>query len=351
MLLFSHMQAETDAKKGRFLWEVCGHGKITDYLKLSILSNHVSHAYVFAGAANLGKRATAIKFIKSLYCQGKGEYVPCGECPSCRQIESQAHPDVYCLRRLIDEKSGKLKREISVDQVRDLKAKLSQSTLLRSWKIAIIEEAEALNNNSANSLLKVLEEPTPKTVIILITSDISRLPKTVISRSLVLNFLPVNRGDIRDYLLSREIPPEKAEKISRLALGRPGAAVSLSESPEMLGETQKNFDDFYKLINSGLAARLKSLDSLISWEKDESLNIKKLLRLLDDWQAAVRDLLLVLNSNEAGLANIKSAQAAALQPIGAARILNADRLLSEAKKMFESNISSKNALENILINL
>jgi len=346
------MKAETEAKKSKFLWQVCGHEKITDYLKSSILSNTVSHAYVFAGAGNLGKETTAAKFIKSLYCQGKGEYIPCNECPACRQIESKVHPDVYYLRRLEDDKSGKLKRNISIEQVIELKNKLSQTTLLRGWKIAIIEEAEALNNSSANSLLKVLEEPTAKTVIILITSDISRLPKTILSRSLVLNFLPVNREEIKTYLMSRDIGEDRADKLSRLALGRPGVAINLAEDPEILSGTLKNFDDFYEVFNSDLSLRLKNMDTLIEWEKDESLNIKKLLKMLDNWQAAIRDLILFSNHNEAGLANLKIVKAAAnFKPMGWDRILNADLLIAEAKKMFDSNISSKNILENILINL
>jgi len=352
MLLFSHMKAETEAEKSRFLWQVCGHEKITDYLKSSVLNGQVSHAYVFAGAAGLGKETAAFKFIKTLFCQGKGEYVPCGECPACRQIESRVHPDIYYLRRLTDDKSGKLKRNISIDQVIELKGKLSQTTLLRGWKIAVIEEAEALNNSSANSLLKVLEEPTPKTAIILITSDISRLPKTILSRSLILNFLPVNRSDIKDYLLSREVPEDKAEKISRLALGRPGTAVSLAEDSEALGGMQKHFDDFYKVFSSDLSYRLKNIDALISWEKDESLNIKKLSKMLDDWQAALRDLILLSNHNEAGLANVRAARSAGdLKQLTWPRILNADLLIAEAKKMFDFNVSSKNVLENILINL
>jgi len=346
------MTAEADAKTARFLWEICGHGKITDYLKASISGNQVSHAYVFAGGRGLGKGTTAAKFIKTMFCQGQGEYRPCNECPACRQVESRIHPDIYYVNRLIDEKSGKLKREISVDQIRDLKAKLMQSTLLRSWKIAVIDEAEALNDNSANSLLKVLEEPTAKTVMILITSNIARLPKTIISRSLVLNFLPVKRGEIKEYLLSRELSEEKADRISRLALGRPDVAMALAENPEALSEMQKHFDDFIAILRSDMAARSAMLESLIDWEKDESLNIKKLIALLDDWQAALRDLVLALNGNETNLASLKSARETNnLKQLTWDRLINADLLIVKAKKMFDFNISSKNILENVLINL
>jgi len=346
------MESSATGKTSRFLWEVCGHGRITDYLKSSIVNNQVSHAYIFAGSSGLGKETTVAKFIKTLFCSGRGEYLPCNECPACRQINSKIHPDVYYLRRLIDEKTGKLKRDISVEQVRELKARLSQSTLLRGWKIAIIEEAEALNGNSANSLLKVLEEPTAKTAIILITSDISRLPKTVLSRSLALNFLPVRKEEIKEFLLSRGIGEEKAGRISRLALGRPGTAITLAENPEALAETQKRFDGFISLFRSDLSARLSSIEAVISWEKDESLNLKKLNGLLTDWQAALRDLILARLGNQADLADLRALkEIAGLERLSWGRILRADYFLAEAKKMFDANISSRNILENLIINL
>ena len=126
----------------------------------------------------------------------------------------------------------------------------------------------------------------------------------------------------------------------------------MTEDSEVLGEMQKNFDDFHNVFNCGLSDRLKNIETVISWEKDESINIKKLHRLLDNWQAALRDLVLLLNHNEAGLANIKSVKAAEdSKVIGFGRILKANALMSEAKKMFDFNVSSKNILENILINL
>ena len=123
--------------------------------------------------------------------------------------------------------------------------------------MALIDEAETLNRHAANSLLKVLEEPTPQTVIILIASDLSRLPKTIMSRSLVLNFLPVVRSDIKNFLLSRELSEDKADKISRLALGRPGIAVNLAEDDNELSVSQNNIEAYFSLWQNNLIARLK----------------------------------------------------------------------------------------------
>jgi DNA polymerase III delta' subunit len=336
---------------GKFLWEVCGHEKIVGYLKSSILSSKISHAYIFGGQKHLGKNTVAERFIKTLYCQKQDSYRPCGECSACRQVESGSHPDVYRLKKIINDKTGKWRQEIIIDQIRDLKYRLSQGTLLKSWKVALIDEAETLNENAANSLLKVLEEPTAQTVIILIASDVSRLPKTVLSRCQVLNFLAVSKGSIKDFLLSREISSDRAEKISRLALGRPGIAINLTESGEYLDETKKQSEVFFRLLMSNLSVRLKELETLLDFEKDEALNSLKLARLLENWQLALRDVILLKNYNEANLASIRTnKETGELRQITWNDILKLDSLINEAKNLMASNISSKNILENLIIN-
>lgn len=343
------MVASNSEEKGKLLWEVCGHGKIVDYLKSSIINNNLSHAYIFAGQDHLGKAVVAEKFIRTLYCRGQGEYKPCGECSACQQINSRVHPDVFWVRRLIDEKTGKLKRDLIINQARELKARLSQSTLLSSWKVAIIEEAELLNINSANSLLKLLEEPSSKTIIILLVSDLGLIPKTVVSRCQTLNFLPVPEEEIKQFLLSRQISEDRAEKIARLSLGKPGTAVELAEDVEKLATIIDDAKKFFSIISSNQAERLQALDSLIDWEKDESLNIMKLQIFLDHWLLALRDCLLADNGNSSlavlGTGNLD------LIKIPTSKIDKNWQLISEAKANLDYNISSKNILENLIINL
>jgi len=346
------MKSDSPGGQSQFLWEVCGHEKVVSYLKSSILNRKISHAYIFAGPEHLGKHTVALKFIKTLYCQGQGDYRPCGDCPACRQVESGTHPDIYRLKKIINEKTGKWRQEIIIDQIRELKIQLSQGTLLKSWKVAIIDEAETLNENAANSLLKVLEEPTPQTVIILIASDISRLPQTILSRSLILNFLPVPREDISDCLLSRGLSQDKAERITRLSLGRPGAAINLAEDNELFLETKKQSADFIKLLTENLAGRLKNLANIIDWEKDEALNIIKLNQLLNNWQMALRDILLVKNFNEANLAELKpDKELKNLRQLSWLMLIKADWFISQARQAPDYNFTSKNILENLVINL
>lgn len=342
------MIGDGQAEKNKFLWEVCGHEKIVSYLKSCIVSDRVNHAYIFAGPSGLGKATVADRFIKTLYCQGQGEYKPCGQCSACRQVEAHTHPDVYRIGKVINDKTGKLYREIVIDQMRDLKMKLSQGTLLSSWKIAIIEDADYLNINAANSLLKVLEEPTKKTVIILLVSDLSQMLKTIISRVQVLNFLPVSTEEIKDYLLSKEINPDKAQRIANLSLGKPRLAIKMIEEADYLNTITTDVNNFSEIFRLDLFARLKKLDGLLDWDKDESLNILRLNQLLDNWLIGIRDLLLLSTSNQRLTALAQNDKTASADYNKLLRLYD---LIEAAKKMLDKNIMSKNILENLIINI
>jgi DNA polymerase III subunit delta' len=346
VLRFKRMVTQKAEIESKFLWEICGHESLVGYLKSSIAKGNLSHAYIFAGVDGLGKRAVADKFIQSLYCQGQGEYKPCGECSACRQIRQQSHPDIFYVHRVINEKTGKLYREIVIDQIRDLKFKLSQGTLLSSWKVALIEEAELLNLASANSLLKVLEEPTKKTIIILLTNDLSAIIKTVTSRCQTLNFLPVSSAQVNEFLMAKfSLNEDKASKIAKLALGKPGLAVRLAEDKEYFDQTLRDVSGLYRLLKSSLAERFKALDELVSWEKDESLNILKLNSLLDNWQVGLREIVLGRQGAASGLL------ASELPDLPTGRCLKVYEMIREFKLKTEYNISSKNILENLIINI
>ncbi len=349
VLIFTHMTGENWEEKHKFLWEVCGHEKIVSYLKSAIATDRVNHAYIFAGPSGLGKATVADRFIKTLYCQGQGEYKPCGQCPACRQVEAHTHPDVYRVGRVINEKTGKFYREIVIDQMRDLKMKLSQGTLLSSWKIAIIEDADYLNVNAANSLLKVLEEPTRKTVIILLVSDLSQMLKTITSRVQVLNFLPVSHDEIKDYLLSQEISNDKAQRIANLSLGKPRLAIKMIEDNDYYNTVTTDIKSFGEIFELDMFSRLKKMDSLLDWDKDESINISRLNLLFDHWLMGLRDLIMLSTNNSRLMAIVAGERSLAAGT--ANRLLRVYDLISTARGLLDRNISSKNVLENLIINI
>lgn len=334
----------------KFLWDICGHEPIVDFLKSAIAKSNPSHAYIFAGQDGLGKYAVAEKFALSLFCSS-AEHRPCGECSGCRQALNKVHPDFFLVNRLIDEKTGKLKREIVIDQIRDLKHRLSQASLLNGYKVAIVRGADDLNINSANSLLKLLEEPTKRTVIILIVKDANNLPKTVASRCQVLQFLPVPTEKISIYLQEKGTSPERSGRLAHLSLGRPALAIDWLTNYEGADDFRKKLESFYSLAEKDLASRLKEFDKLVDFSNDESSNLLKVGELLDVWQVALRDLLLFNSSNERLLADQSRSARKIATTFNWGKIMQTHYQINACRKLLESGVSSKNALENLVIQI
>jgi len=153
---------------------ILGHQKQWQFLKKSLKHGRVSHAYLFYGQQQLGKKKLALKFAKLLNCEADFDDRPCNDCKACEEIERRQHPDLS----IIEPDKG----EIKIDQVRDLTDRLSKKPYQGPYKIAIIDEAHLLNHEAESALLKTVEEPKGKTVLILITSQKDSLVSTLISR-------------------------------------------------------------------------------------------------------------------------------------------------------------------------
>ncbi|MFA5047504.1 MAG: DNA polymerase III subunit delta' [Patescibacteria group bacterium] len=334
-------------------WDICGHEKIVSFLSTGLKNNHLGHAYIFWGVSSLGKLAVADKFIKSLFCDGDDGHKAGDNCFSCRQIENGLHPDVYRVARANDEKTGKLKRDLIIDQMRDLKSKLQQGTLLNGYKVAVISEAHLINNKAANSLLKLLEEPTPKTIVILLADNIEDIPATIISRCQVIKFLPVPSETIDNYLIEKGYNQDIAKVASRLAVGRPGLAINWSHQDQSLADYQQKTELFLRLMSADLTQRLSLVDELISWDKDESININRVKELLDCWSLAIRDCLLVGRGNDYLTSNFDLLDK--IRPLSAnSSFSRLKKIISQMKQLkifLDDNLSSRNLLENLIINL
>jgi len=330
-------------------WNICGHEKVVNFLQGSIKNDRVSNAYIFTGLGSLGKTTVAEKFAISLLCRDVPSSGSCGVCSECNQFKNRVHPDVYWLNRKNDEKTGKLKRNITIEQVRELRGKLQQATLLGGYKIAIINGAESLNANGSNALLKILEEPSKNTVIIMIVKDVHALLPTIISRCQVLNFLPVASKGIEGFLDTGD----NNHLISKLAHGRPGLAISFKNSPELLSQYQARIQQFLQLASVGISGRLDLVGELIDWSTDESLNIKRLYELFEDWQLVVRDLILTQSDNKPFVSSIGASDS--LEKISSkisfTRLKNFLLGIKDAKVMLRGNVGSKMLIENLIINL
>lgn len=263
-----------------FNWGIIGHKNILDYLENCVTKQRIANAYLFYGPSNIGKRKAARQFIKSIYCSN-GEKTPCGECLSCRQVENEIYPDVFSVKKKEN------KKNISIEQIRDMRSSLFKGSFLNSYKIGFIEEAELLNDNGWNSLLKILEEPPQKTIIILIASQISNIPDTILSRCQKLKFSFVPENIIYDYLREKGLSREYSREIARISNGKTGIAKERAGNPAWINEHNDKIKEYLALFDKNKSIKYKN-DLIQKLIKNKSGD-----QIFDDLIIITRDLALL----------------------------------------------------------
>lgn len=258
---------------------ILGHERILDFLNRAIASHRLAQAYVFVGPEKVGKTAVASWLVGKLLDVGK-----------CKDIEDITHADFFVLSRLTDEKTGKRKAQIGVEQIRELNEKLAMTSFMGGRKVAFIEEADRMNAEAANALLKTLEEPASQTTLILRASSVDQLLPTIVSRCQVLRFSLVPRKTIEAGLRARGISVSEAEELAALAGGRPGHTFRLLKDSQERAQEEAATSRLCELVEQPLSHRLAAAGSLLPKEdvnRAESLKI-----LLDRFEWTLRDLLL-----------------------------------------------------------
>ena len=186
---------------------IIGHEKVKTKLEKVIKSNSVSHAYLFSGKDGIGKKTLAIEFAKSVMCNESTNFYYCGNCESCLTFESGNDFKII----------SPTKNVIKVDEIRDFCGELFLKPTKTSHKVFIIDDAECMNEQAQNALLKVLEEPPLYATIILITSNKEKLLNTIKSRVVDVQFDFLSNEEIKKILDSRNI--EYAEDAIKYANG------------------------------------------------------------------------------------------------------------------------------------
>jgi DNA polymerase III subunit delta' len=185
--------------------EIRGHDVIADRFRRALVRGRLASTFLFVGPAGIGKRTFARKLAQGLLCERvpAERLAPCGECPSCRQVWAGSHPDVMVVEKPTDRSFIPIELLIGDGEHR-MRAGLCYDIALKPYsgrrKVAIIDDADYLNKEGANCLLKTLEEPPPKSLLILIgTSEQRQLP-TIRSRCQVVRFSPLAERDVAELL-------------------------------------------------------------------------------------------------------------------------------------------------------
>ncbi|HCJ09490.1 MAG: DNA polymerase III subunit [Lachnospiraceae bacterium] len=319
--------------------DIIGHEDIVKHFKSSIELGKVSHAYILNGEKGSGKKTLAAVVAKSLQCEA-GEPDPCGTCKSCLQAESGNQPDIIWVNH---EKPN----VISVDEIRSqILNDISLKPYSSRYKIYIVPDAQLMNQQAQNAILKTLEEPPEYAIIMLLTNNVDKFLPTIISRCIVLNFRPVEPLHMMDYLMTQiGVDEEKARFCTDFAQGNLGKAVRLAISPDY----NEIKEDSLRLLRRIQDMDMEDIIQAVRNMGKYKLDITDYIDIMTMW---FRDILMVKISNSPNKLifkdeySIMRKQASHVSYEGLEEILQA---LEKLKIRLEANVNFDIAMELMLL--
>jgi hypothetical protein len=261
-------------KDGSLFDRVIGHEKAKRLFALAL--KNPRHGYVLTGPDGVGVHVMAEAFVRELTDEYKGESL-------------LAHPDICLLERESSEKGSGLKKEISVQAVRELKIRVSERPTIASRLVVYIPDADYLNEEGVNALLKCIEEPAVPTVYVLAAHAVGKLPSTLLSRLVEIRLNRVSVALIRDWLVREGIDSVLAEHAASVSDGKPGYAwqyAHLEEARMQIDEAEATIRECAGARSSGeLIAAFAATASACDTAGDPVTEWRKALQL---WQASLR---------------------------------------------------------------
>ena len=223
---------------------IAGHNRHIDYLSVVLKRQKLAHAYLFYGPEYVGKFTAAKALAKTFVCLNDGSRMSienvCNNCTQCKLVNQYIHSNVIIIdpeHTLTSKKEER--KDIPIDDIRELKRSFSLWAVGDSWRIAIINQAERMSRDAANAFLKMLEEPGERTLFILVTHQRDALLPTIISRTQQIRFSLVPDRVLAEFLKHRVPDAVLLREIVTYSAGRPGVAVRMLEDAEYREHEQK----------------------------------------------------------------------------------------------------------------
>ena len=330
------------------MWDAAGHDRAVAALHRGLDSDRVSHSILIAGPPQVGKTTLALDIARAVNCESDDR--PCSDCGQCRRIASGLHPDVRVVG-LEKARSGRLRTLISIEQVRDVQREISLLPFEGRYRVIIFENAELFSEEAANSLLKTLEEPPERVLIVLTATDTRALLPTIVSRCRLVQLRPVATATIANLLSERKgLSAERAREIAGVASGRTGWAVQAAEDPDMLKRVSDVLDEVETVVRSPLAERFDYAASLADRFPRDRRSVYSELEL---WLSWWRDVLLIGQERPELVSNVGRLQSlsGAAESLAPTSVTNAIRTVMRTTFLLERNVSPRLALEGMMLNL
>ena len=268
--------------------EIIGQKSIVETLQNSIINNNFSHAYIFTGPRGTGKTSTAKVLAKAINCENAINGEPCGKCQNCKEFKTT--PDII----EIDAASNN-----GVDEIRELRTNVTLTPTSSKYKIYIIDEVHMLTTGAFNALLKTLEEPPDHAIFILATTEVYKVPITILSRCQRFDFKKISTGEMCNYLKNickkeKIICSDDAlTEIYSLSDGCLRDALSILDQMSKISDkisidtVLENYNivsnkSILKLIEYSSVSDINSILSLIDTFENNGMNSQKLIKKMID---------------------------------------------------------------------
>lgn len=323
-------------------WGVLGHRWAVDLLKRQVKRSIPRHAYLITGPQGVGKRTLALRFIQalnSLDSEIPGEYDP--GTTTNQQIERMQHPDLLVVERQEGD------RDIKIGAVRSLQHNLALAPYMSAYKTALALNFEIASNSAANALLKTLEEPPPRVIMILTADSPEALPATIASRCEILRLRLVDKDSLSEGLQSVwNLPADQARLLAHISGGRPGYALDLHHHPENLQQRKNWLDEHHVLLSDSRIARFAYAQNAAK-DKD---SLKEMLQL---WLTYWRDILMRSADADTPLTNLDR-EKEIQQLAGEIPLQRASQVIASIEHtldILKKNVNTRLAAEVLLLNM
>ncbi|MBR3864794.1 MAG: DNA polymerase III subunit gamma/tau [Clostridia bacterium] len=286
--------------------EIIGQEHVVKTLINQINTDRVGHAYLFCGARGTGKTTAAKVFARAINCTSPKNGSPCGECEACKKLENSSNLDILEMDAASNNK---------VEHVRDIRDKIQYPPVAGKYKVYIIDEVHMLTPEAFNALLKTLEEPPAHAVFILATTEVHKIPATILSRCLRFDFKLISTQQIASFICSiydkvgKKYQKEAVTLIAKAGEGSVRDALSIADICLSYSNTELTYDDVLEVLGTSDRAVIEDIINAMSkGETGEMLSLidklcmrgKSISILNRDVCTALRDISVIKTCKNAG---------------------------------------------------